>query len=482
MRKLLVFFVSIFVLLSCTNTFSTDRMLSLEQPPVVYDPPVPERWHINGIEIVFLENQELPLLNATLYFRYGALQAPDLGSAVVSVAGGQMRAGGAGRWSADALDLELEALSAGISSSLGDEYGSVSLHGLASDKEHLFEMFAAIIKEPRFEEERLSLWKGRALEGIRRRIEDPYTVASIAFQQLLYPDTPYGEVLLSDTVKKIKRVDLLRAHRALVRPEKSILTVTGAVTRKEITDLVTAHFGDWNAPEYAFSEIPEVTTKPDPGVYLIELPFEQSTFLMGQLGVPRLSPDHISMIPFNEIFGSGGFSSRLFQSVRVEKGLAYSAYGAIIPGVSRGRNIITAQTKSGSTVPAIKLAIEELERLQNDLVTSEELHETYRALENSFVFKFATPSDLVGRYALLDLLNYPADYDLTFLESLKAVSAEAVRQVARQYWNPEEFVVVLVGNARACKDFEMALQSSDFPLSKLPVRRVKFEEALILKR
>jgi predicted Zn-dependent peptidase len=276
--------------------------------PITYNPPVPQRWSVDGIEIIFLENQELPFLNATLYFRNGSLNVPDIDPAVVSVAGQQMRAGGAGKWSADDLDEQLEVLSAGISSSLGEENGSVSVSGLVSDKEKLFELFEAVVKTPRFEERRLQIWKGKALESIRRRKEDPYTVASVSFNELLYPDTPYGYVLRSDTVHSIARVDLLRAHRALVRPEGALLAVTGAISREEVTALVQRHFADWKVADRSFSPVPEVKTVPRPGVFLIEMPFEQSTFIMGHLGVPRLSPQHIPIIVFNEVFGAGGFT------------------------------------------------------------------------------------------------------------------------------------------------------------------------------
>lgn len=475
----------IVLILICFSAGCVSHRTHLPMPaadgdPITYDPPEPERWNVDGIEVIYLENNELPFINATLYFRHGSLNVPDLDPAAVSVAGQQMRAGGAGRWSADELDEELEILSAGIASSLDEEYGSVSVSGLVSDKERLFELFSAVVQKPRFEEQRLKIWQGKALESIRRRKEDPYTVASISFNELLYPETPYGYVLEAKTVRAIKRVDLLRAHRALVRPERSLLAITGSVSRAEVTALVKKYFADWKANTRTFEPIPEVKTVPRPGIYLIEMPFEQSTFIMGHLGVTRLSPQHVPIIVFNEVFGAGGFTSRLVKRVRVDLGLAYSTYGAVLPGTSLGKNIITSQTKAASSAEALAASVRELRALQTQLISKDELAETHRAIENSFVFKFASPEALVNRVAVLDLLEYPEEYDREYLEKINAVAATDVQQVARTLWEPEQFIVVLVGNKTACDSLEHAMSQEDFPLYGLPVRRVQFDESLVL--
>ena len=444
-----------------------------------YDPPVPERWKLsNGLEIVFLKNDELPLLQGTLYFRRGSLSLPQISPGIVAATGSQIRLGGAGDYTALQLDTELEKLSASISSDISNEFGGVSFSGLVSDREKLFKLFSSVVLAPRFEESRLALWKGQTLEAISRRKEDPDVVSNIAFNQLLYGDSPYGYVLKSDLVKKIKRVDLLRVHRQIARPDRAIFAISGAIDLKELDRLVKKYFGDWEPRNFDLPPPPNLEVSQRTGIFLIELPFEQSTIIMGQRGIKRLSPQHIPSLIFNDIFGTGGFSARLVQIVRVDLGLAYSAYGAVVPGIVQGKNLIGIQTKSESTVVAMEAAMRVLKGMQSKPVSKTELSETKRSIENSFVFKFATQAALVDRYALLDLLSYPWDYDRTYLDKISNIDLEGVQNVAKSLWDSNNFTVLVVGNAQACKSVELAAKEPDFVFAGLPISHLKFNESI----
>ena len=447
-----------------------------------FSPVVPEEWKLsNGLTVLYLKDDELPLVRGRLFIRGGSLWGPDSPRGAVGAMGDQMRQGGAAGLSADSLDLQLEELAAAVTSSFSAEFGGVSFSCLQGDVDRVFEIFSDVALRPRFEGDRLSLWKGQAIEGIRRRKEDPSTVASIAFTQLVYGDTPYGRVTVERDVSSISREILVLLHKEFVQPEGALLVVTGRIERADAERLIEKHFGSWEARGSVLPPPPPVPNEPAPGIYFITLPFSQASVQMGQLGVPRLTPDYPAIDIFNEIFGSSGFGSRLMQKVRTELGLTYGVYGAISPGVVRGVNSIFLQTKADSVAPAIKESLAVLQGLQAEVPRREEMEEKKTALRNSYILNFDSLDEIAIRRARLKLLEYPADYDQTYLPKIGAVTPEDVRTVAQSRWDEGKFVVVVVGNEAAYKALESSLQKGDGWKIPFDLKKLRFESAIVIQ-
>jgi zinc protease len=357
----------------------------------------------------------------------------------------------------------------------------VSFSALSSDLDQVFPIFADVALRPRFERERLALWKGQSLESIRRRKEDPSTVASVAFTQLLYGDSPYGRVSVERDIAGISREGLVTLHQKLVKPDGGLLVVTGRVDRPAVEKLVETHFGGWGARGELLPPAPPVTHQPKPGIYFIELPFSQAAVQMGQLGVPRLTSDYPAIDMFNEVFGTSGFGSRLMQRVRTELGLTYGVYGGISPAVVKGVNYVFLQTKAESVAPAIEESIGVLSKMQSAPPTAMEMEEKTTAIENSFVLNFDSIDDIAVRNARLKLLGYPADYDQTYLTKVQEVTPEGVQEVAQKRWDPSSFVIVVVGNKTAYERLEKALQDKNNPLSSFGLSKLRFESAIVMQ-
>jgi predicted Zn-dependent peptidase len=483
-KRIFAPFLSLFVAgsIGCSlGPVSSDRgALSRADEVAQFKPIQPEEWKLeNGLRVVYLKDDELPLVKGRLFIRGGSLWGPDSPVGVVSAMGDQMRQGGAGNRSADTLDQQLEELAATVSSSFSTEFGGVSFSSLASDLDQVFPIFADVALRPRFEGDRLALWKGQSLEGIRRRKEDPSTVASIAFTQLLYGDSPYGRVSVDRDIQSISRDLLVSLHQKFVKPDGGLLVVTGRVDRQTVERLVEENFGSWKSRGELLSPAPAVNNEPKPGIYFIQLPFSQAAVQMGHLGVPRLTPDYPAIDMFNEVFGTSGFGSRLMQRVRTDLGLTYGVYGGIAPAVVKGVNYVFLQTKADSVAPAIEESIGVLSKLQSAPPTEEEMEEKRTAIQNSFVLNFDSIDDIAVRNARLTLLDYPADYDQTYLTKVAGVTPIAVQEVAQNRWDPRNFVIVVVGNGTAYQRLESALADKSNPLSSFALSKLRFESAVV---
>ena len=483
LRPLILRYLSLVLILTsvlgCGSTSKRSEAIVPSSPVQKFVPPTPERWSLpNGIQVMFLEDKELPIVSGSLYIRSGGLWEPKSSPGLAGALGDLMRKGGAGDLNADALDERLEELSAGISSAIGAEFGVVSFGCLAPDFDEVLRLTADVIMRPRFEQHRVDLWKSQSVESIKRRIDDPWTVAGISFNQVLYGPTRYGQVTVVEDVRRVTAAKLKALHQKFMHPDGALLVITGAVDRSAVERLVLRELGGWPARNKVRSDYPPVDHEPKAGIYFIELPASQASIYIGHLGVSRLTPDYPAIDGFNQVFGAGSFGSRLVKKIRAELGLTYGISGGIVPGPVRGRNLIAFQTKGASAGDGIEQSLRELLRLQEELVSLEELAEMQRAVSNSFIFRFETPEKAIVRRANQELLGFPDDYDQTYLPKIASLTPDDIREVARKRWNQRELVVVVAGDKTAYSAVERMLKSPGAVLYGLPLRKMKFDQRL----
>ncbi len=480
LRTLFFLVFSLVVLPGCSSQVVTGPLPEPGTDTVHYEPPEVDEWKLsNNLTVLYLRDDELPLVSGTLYLPGGSLYEEAGGKIQLAAMGSQLRLGGTEKMSPEQLDLELQKLAASVSSSFGSEYGTVSFQCLESDFERVFEIFHDVLLTPRFDEKRLDVWKSASLDGIKRRKDDSGTIASLSLTQSVYGGSRYGYVSTTEDVQAVAPTSLFEKHREYVHPDGAYLVVTGSVEKEVVEELVQKYFSQWQNTSEERAELPAFEAEYTPEILFVEMASaKQSSIYIGQPGVKRHTADRYAITAFNEVFGSGGFDSRLMRRVRTELGLAYSVYGAIIPGREVGENIIAMQTKSESTPVALAESLDQLRQLQSDKVEKKELQTVKTAAQNAFVFRYDTPGKLLQRKALLRILDYPDDYDEDYLENLNDVSREDILTVAQSRWDLEKLVIVVVGDKNAYTLLENYLSSASGILSNYKLTKRTFDETL----
>lgn len=478
--KALCFAFTVFLLMAACSAPVNSSLQLLPKAEISEEHFVPRKpagyYTPNGIHVYAAEDHELPLVYGTLYIPNGSLWAKEDEVGVIPAMGAMLRNGGAGSLSAVELDRELEKLAASIASSFGAEFGTISFSCLSGDLDRVFELFSDVILRPRFERERLELLRLSALDGIKRRRDNPVEVANIAFKKLLFGDSPYGRTVRSSDVERITRDSIIKSYREMVAPDGSVMAIAGDISMEKLQALMRKHFDDWRPKSAKPQEPPPAPEEGLAGIYFVRLPFQQATVFMGEVGIPRFTPDWHSILVFNEMFGEGGFGSRLMRTVRSDEGLAYSINGGIMPSGGRGVNSIAFQTKANSAGSAIAASLGVLADFKEGRFKRSEVNETKDALLNSFVFKFDTSNDIVQRKAGQEVLRFPDDYDATYVEQIKSVTPQNVREVAQNRWHPGAFTIVVVGDEKAAASISSLLKG---PLSGYKFIEVSFDETLI---
>ena len=414
-----------------------------------FHPQQPRRVELsNGMVIFLQEDHELPLVRGTAQIRGGSRDEPAEKVGLVQIYGQVWRTGGTKSKTGDQLDDYLEARAAKVETSGGEESTNISFHCLKGDFADVLGIFVELLRHPAFREEKLALAKKQMNSGIARRNDESEEIAAMQTDILGYgKKSGYARVPEYATVAAVTRADLLQWHRQHTSPNNIILGVVGDFDSQEMEAALRKGFGDWPRGEKV-TEAKIAIAPEKPGIYVVDKnDVNQSEIRMIGLGIERRNPDYFALHVMNEIFG-GGFSSRLFNSLRTKAGLAYSVGGGVGSQWDHaGLTVLEIATKTETTVEAIQGLWEQVELLKKDPPSELELKRAKDAILNSFIFRFDTPAKVLREQETYEFYGYPKDFLEQYRAGVEKVTAADVLRVANQYVHKEELKVLVVGNA-----------------------------------
>ena len=428
---------------------------ALARPPEIS--PFPAlRYHIprpltavlsSGATIYILEDHELPLFSVTVWVRTGTVYDPSAKTGLGSVFSEVFRMGGTRSLSPRELNRALEGMATSLEAGIDDEEMTVGLSALSKNFDRSMDIFQDVMTHPAFNREQFSLEKGQVIESIRRRNDDPSHLGRRYFRSLFYgKEYPRGREPEIETVQAIMREDLVRFYEDYFHPDRMVVSVSGDVQPQAVLKRLGVLFKLLEKfPERPLPSLPSLPP-PIPGLYFLQRDLNQSRIVMGAPGLRRHSPDHFSMEVADMIIG-GDPSSRMFSEIRSRQGLAYSVDSFSVEHMESGVVGAACETKSQSTVQAVRSIQDILGRSLKEGVSDNEVKFAKEMLVNSFVFHFTSPSQIVDTYARLAYEGYPPDYLQTYTSRLESVNRADVLRVLRSYWGPERMLVLVIGDA-----------------------------------
>lgn len=459
MIKAFVFFAfALFIAWAGCTQQTAKNYEQLKYPPLG-DIEIPEIERVtlaNGMELFLLEDHELPLINASAMIRTGSVYEPADKIGLAAITGNVMRTGGTTSKTGDQIDEELEQIAASVGTGIGLSNGSASMSVLKEDVDTALVILADVLMNPAFPEDKIELVKIQARSSIARRNDNMRSIASREYQKLIYgPESVYARHIEYATIDNITRDDMVAFHRKYYHPNNIMLALWGDFDTKEMIEKIEAAFSGWEKSEMVAEPMPEVTYDFQPTVNVVSKEdINQSCIMMGHLGGLMSDPDYFPLIIMNQIFGSG-FTSRLFKNVRSREGLAYSVSGGYGSGYDHpGTFSLRCQTKSESTVYAIRAMNVEVRKMTMEEVTDEELSLAKERFLNTFVFNFADKGQIIRRLMTYEYFGYPADFLEKTRANVEKVTKADVLRVAREHLRPDNMQILVVGRPA---DFDQPL-------------------------
>jgi predicted Zn-dependent peptidase len=424
----------------------------LTYPELTFEPPngLDHRHELaNGAVAYVVEDHELPLVSISLTVRTGSYTAPAQATpGVAGLTGSQLRSGGTASLAPADFDEELDFLAANMGSGFGATSGSASFNCLTKDLERCIELFFEMLREPRFDAERLELAKSQRRQAMEQRNDSTAGIEGREWNRLMYGNEHFSTRALSaDMLAALTSADLTAFHGYAMHPGNFIFAVSGDVDTAAIVDVLNGLMADWPTGETAGAvAAPDFT--PTPGLYLVHKEdVNQGRVSIGHLGTQQGNPDRFALQIMNDILGGGGFTSRIMSRVRSDEGLAYSAGSGFGFGIHYdGSFRAFFQSRSEAVARASAIVIDEIERIRNEPVSAEELATSKASFIESFTRNFASAAQVAGLFASFELQGRDFEYLASYRDNMAAVTADDVLRVAREYLHPERLVILAVGN------------------------------------
>lgn len=282
-----------------------------------------------------------------------------------------------------------------------------------------------------FDEKELSKERGVVLEEISMAEDEPEDLVSELIMAAQYGDQPLAWPILgpAQNVRAFTREALIAYRDKMYRPECSVLAVAGNYDWEKLVDLAERYFGEW---EMGAGTCPEYIVRPSvPQSLRREKDIEQVHLSIGfptcKMGARDVFPTSI----FNSILG-GAMSSRLFQRIREESGMAYSVYSYPSFYTATGMLTIYAGISPQNTDPVLKMIDEEIKSLIEGGVTRAEFEQTRTQIKGGYVLGQESASARMNALGRRMLLLGDTQSEDEMIRKLDAIEFDQVNEVMRQ--------------------------------------------------
>src|SRR5690606_14126216 len=400
----------------------------------------------NGVRLVVVENETLPIISLNLALPAGGVYAPEGKEGLPSMLAALLTKG-AGERSAEQIAEDIESVGGSITAGAGSDFLTVGVGGLSSAAPLAFELMGDVIARATLPESEVELQRQQMLSGLRLQQGQPDALAQRAFLTTLYGDHMYARLSTPESVEGITRAELVSFRDRYLKPEGALLVVAGDLTLAEAQRLAENAFRGWTGAPPATPDVGTLPDRDNPVVVLVHRPGSvQSTILIGNTTFQPNDPRHYASVVANEILG-GGSQGRLFQILREQKGWTYGAYSSLSRRSGVGYFAAQAEVRTEVTDSAATEMLQQLVRLRTEPVQADELSLTKSTLVGRFPLTIQTASQVAGAVRDARLYNLPGDYLQTYRTRLAAVTAPQLMNAAEHFTRGEGAVMVVVGDA-----------------------------------
>ncbi|MCU4183736.1 insulinase family protein [Acidiferrimicrobium sp. IK] len=339
----------------------------------------------------------------------------------------------------------VDAVGGDINAFTAKEYTAFYVRALAADAELGLEILSDIIWSPSFRPEEVEAERQVILEEILMHGDEPGDLVHDVFAEALFPDHPLGREVLGDesTIRAMPPERIAAFHAHHYRPANLVFAAAGNIDHAQIVAGLQAGLdrADGGRPGGARPrrDPPGAATK---GEAMVVRPTEQAHLIVGVRGPRRDDPERHALTVLDHVVG-GGMSSRLFQSIREERGLAYSVYSYRLAFEHSGGFAVYAGTSPGQVEEVLELIHAELDRVASEGITAGELTAARSHLRGSLALGLEDSGARMSRIAHSQLVHGEVPTVEELDARLDAVTVESVGDLARSLLSEARTTVVV---------------------------------------
>lgn len=434
---------------------TSEAPLPPDLPPYAADKPLPvpqieKKTLANGMEVWVVPRDGLPRVDYVLAVRNAGYSADAQDAPGFAQTLAYMLNEGTERHDSRQIAELAQGMGGGIGGDAGNDGMLVTAHALAAHAAPMMALLAEVAREASFPDKEVALAKANQLQALKASEAEPDFRAERALAAAIYGDHPYARTQQTEaSIAAVTPQALKDAYARRFRPDRALLVIAGRIEAGEAMRLAETAFGDWAASGTPAPEPPAARRQADPVHVRIQRDGSvQSAIRLGRPGVSARDPDFIAAKLAGTVLG-GGFSSRLAQNLREDKGYTYGAYGGSSALRDGGRISAEADVRNEVTGAALKEFQGEFARLGTEAVGARELEDTKRYVAGGYLLSNQMQASVAQTLAGYWLMGLPSGFLGEYVPKVRAVTAEQVQAMGRKYFDPKRQSIIVVGDGKA---------------------------------
>jgi len=433
-------------------------------------PPIHQFSLNNGLKVLVVEKTDVPIVQVNLIVDAGSIaDAPDK-PGIARLTADMLDEGAAGRSALEIADA-FEMLGARFGISAGLQTATVSLRAEKTKLTEALRLVGDVVLRPDFPAAELDRLRAERLTGLVRMHDQPAAISAVLYGTTLFGKShPYGRAVSDNeaTLRSVNTDDLRRFWQTRWKPNTTTAIVVGDITVDQARTALTQTFGAWTRADVKAATVPDVKQVSGRKIIVVDKPGSaQSVVRLARIGPPRTTRDYFALQVMNTILG-GSFTSRLNQNLREKNGYAYGAGSGFDYRPIVGAWYAASNVQTQSTGPAVREILNELEAIRQP-IPQEEVDRAKNYIAMGYPSGFQSVQNIAARLADVVQYGLPIDYFNTFTRNVLAVTKADVERVARDYIDPANLTITIVGDRKV---IEPQLRELGIPVEFVEVKDV----------
>ena len=352
--------------------------------------------------------------------------------------------------SAQHIAREMDAIGGNLDAFTGKETICFSVKALSNHVPIALDVLSDLVLNPTFADTDIERERGVILEEIKIDEDNPDVLVHEIFTQNFWKDQPLGKPILgtTKTVSGLQQPTLFDYHSDRFRAGNMVFSAAGNLDHDQFVASVGEKFDSLASGTSDLSfQSAQVSA---PIILRNKRSLEQVQICLGVPSPPITDENRYATLILNTVLG-GGMSSRLFQTIREDRGMAYSIYSDLSPYSDTGALCVYAGTSADKTLEMLDLVMAEFRALKETLLTDEELHRAKEQVKGNILLGLESSGSRMSNLARQEMyFNHFFSVE-EVLDRLDAVTAEQVQTMAQKLFVSERIAVTLLGRLDGLK-------------------------------
>jgi predicted Zn-dependent peptidase len=352
--------------------------------------------------------------------------------------------------SAQHIAREMDSIGGNLDAFTGKETICFNVKSLADHVPIALDVLADLVLNPTFASTEIERERGVILEEIKIDEDNPDVLVHELFTQNFWKDHPLGKPILgtTQTVGRLDQQKLFEYHTGRFRGGNMVFSAAGDLEHDQFVEAVTQKFAPLLPGEPVYeSQAPQASAR-----ILLQnkKALEQVQLCLGVPAPPITDDNRFATLILNTILG-GGMSSRLFQTIREERGLAYAIYSDLSPYSDTGSLCVYAGTSAGKALEVVDLVMAEFRNLKENLLSDDELKRGKDQLKGNILMGLESSNSRMANLARQEMYFHQFFTAEEVIARIEAVTAEQIQGMAKRLFIPDRIAITLLGRLNGIK-------------------------------